>query len=132
MSKVIIQNIWAEDLFKWFYNHVGDSGGDGAAAIVCENYKEVSEYFTEWWRKEIRPNFSENVLKLDFWNPKDESDGYINYHDSNENFIFTNKLDIKLHDGDYIFVVLEDCKFAFEPPNCGKIIQHVFTLNPSF
>ena len=44
-SVVYIYNIWAEDLFKWFHQHVMDSCGDGAAEIVCKNYIEVSTWF---------------------------------------------------------------------------------------
>ena len=123
MSKIFIENIWAEDLFKWFYENVTDSGGDGAAAIVCKNYKEVAGWFTEWWRKEIRPKFENvNVQKRDFWHPKSETDNIINFHDANENFMFTNNASIFLHQGDYVFIVLEDCNFSFEPSNSSKKI----------
>lgn len=48
MSKIIVEDIWAEDLFEWFNSNIEASGGDGAALIVCENYKEVATWFVEW------------------------------------------------------------------------------------
>lgn len=123
MSKIEVSNIWAEDLFKWFYDHVQDSGGDGAGAIVCDNYKEVADWFTEWWRKEIKPNFRYAVENnLDFWHKKDEYDNIVNFHDNNENYIFTCDY-IDLGVSDYVFLVVGDCQFAFEPPNSNKIIK---------
>ncbi len=49
-SIIKINNIWVEDLFKWFYEHVCDSGGDGAGVIVCENCKEVAGDFWQYCR----------------------------------------------------------------------------------
>ena len=47
MNIVKCSNIWTEDIFKWFYEHIIFSCGDGAAVIVCENYKEASESFID-------------------------------------------------------------------------------------
>jgi len=119
-SIVRVDNMWAEDLFKWFYEHVGDSGGDGAGAIVCENYKECSKWFLDWFAAHIK-----HPDAMTFWHPADESPGCINFHDSNENFIFTNDVNTKLPEGDYVFIVEGDCQFAFDKshnPNPRKIL----------
>lgn len=100
-SVVYLENIWAEDLFKWFYEHVMDSCGDGGGAIVCKNYREVSDWFVEWWKSQY------NEEK--FFRPKDEYHNIINYHDGDESFIFTNEPDLELFYHDYIFVVRKDC-----------------------
>ena len=103
MNIVKCSNIWTEDIFKWFYEHIIFSCGDGAAVIVCENYKEASESFIDWWKKEKNPN---NLNS--FYHNKSEYDQIINYHDSNESFMFSNKvIDLGFHD--YTFVVKEDC-----------------------
>jgi hypothetical protein len=89
-----------EDVFKWFYNHVCDSSGDGTAALVCENYKDVSKYFIKWFEETYNKEFHHTDPTV--------SDGSINYHDNNENFIFTNKPEI-LYRYDYQFIILDDC-----------------------
>jgi len=112
--------MWAEDLFKWFYEHVRDSGGDGAAAIVCDNYKECSEFFLAWFANNIKHPYG-----MVFWHPADESPGCINFHDNNENFIFTNNVNTNLPPYDYIFLVESDCVFAYDKshnPNPRKIV----------
>lgn len=119
-SIVKVNNIWAEDLFKWFYQHVGDSGGDGAAAIVCENYRECSEWFLDWFQENVK-----HPEGMTFWHPKDETPGTINYHDNNENFIFTNDINSNLSSGEYVFIVEGNCQFAFDKshdPNPRRII----------
>lgn len=106
MSTVIVKNIWAEDLFEWFTNHVTDSSGDGAAVIVCENYADTATWFDEWWKENIKfPLHPLDIYSFDNYY-------YWNFHDDNENFIFTNDKDVALFDRDYIFIVEEDCKFS--------------------
>lgn len=140
MSKILIENIWAEDLFEWFYNHVQASGGDGAGAIVCENYKEVANWFIEWFCKKLGVKENGDWTSFDpflkrehtvhlgeekFWHPRHEYDNVVNFHDGNENFIFTDKEDIFLHDGDYIFIIKENCQFGFKSSDSNKIIKKV-------
>jgi hypothetical protein len=103
MSKVIVEGVWAEELFRWFTDHVDSSCGDGAGAIVCKNYKEAAKIYQDWYLEECgKP----------IWHPWHEYDDIVNFHDGNENFIFTNDPNIFLHDGDYVFVVNKDCHFG--------------------
>ena len=92
-------NIYMEDVFFWFYNHVMDSCGDGASVIICKNHIDASELFLKWFI---------NKYHRKFWHPADMYDGIVNFHDSNENFIFANKL-ISLSPGDYTFLIKVDC-----------------------
>ena len=103
MSKVVVEDVWAEELFRWFTNHVNSSCGDGAGAIVCQNYKEAASIYQEWYLNE----FGEDVR-----HPRDEYGSCVNFHDANENFIFTNDVNIRFFDGDYVFVVKKDCHFS--------------------
>ncbi len=114
MSLVEVNNIYAEDLFKWFFVHIMDSCGDGAGAIVCENYQEVSEWFLEWLEDKYPVTFS-------FFHDKDEYGDIINFHDSNENFMFCYQIP-EMFNGDYIFVVKGDCHFG-EDNVGGKLIR---------
>jgi hypothetical protein len=100
MSTIIIKNIWLEDVFFWFVNHVLDKGGDGSAAMVCKNYIEVADYFRQTYRVLLNPF----ITRID--------PALICFHDNNENFIFTNDYNIQLRDKDYIFIIEEDCKAA--------------------
>lgn len=108
MSEIIVKNIWAEDLFEWFYKRIVEDGGDGCGAIVCSNYKEVADWFIEWWMKEYGVKYNMSQL-----HPKHEYDNTVNFHNCNENFIFTNDPFVKLHRGEYVFIVEEDCIFGF-------------------
>lgn len=116
-SIVYVENIWVEDLFKWFYEHVNDSSGDGAGVIVCENYRETADLFIRWWRKKYGENenfrwWRENCPGKEFIHDRDEYNNIINFHDGNENFMFTNDVNIDSFEGDYIFIVKKDCNFA--------------------
>lgn len=51
MSTIKISNIYAEDLFEWFLNHVFNPFGSGIGYIVCENYRDVAIWFKEWYEK---------------------------------------------------------------------------------
>ena len=104
MSKIKVSNIWAEDLFDWFESNVAGSGGDGAALIVCENYKEVAAWFIDRWEKKHG---------REFFHPRDEYGSVVNYHDMNENYMFSDT-EHDMFGGDYIFVVEGDCKFGFD------------------
>lgn len=121
MSEIHVKDIWAEDLFKWFYNHVMDSGGDGGACIVCKNYKEVSEWFVEWFKKE----FKEDKL----WHPSKECGNSIHFHDNNESFGFSGDTSYHLFKGEYVFVVVGECSFAFESPESTKKIQPIYNFS---
>ena len=115
-SKIEVSNIWIEDLFEWFLIHVIDSGGDGCGYIVCENYKEAARYFLDWYKEKYRK---------DFWHLWDEYEYCVNFHDTNENFIFTNNLNIKSFDGDYMFVVKQDCRFSNQYPHSSYLLKAV-------
>ena len=111
-SIIIVKNIWMEDLFKWFYEHVMDSCGDGAAVIVCKNYKETADMFIEWWEKEILPPIqaeyrSRGYDKTEFFHPRSEYENIVNFHDGNQNFMFASS-PINLNYHDYNFLVEED------------------------
>jgi len=103
-SKIIIKSIWTEDLFKWFYYHVMDVGGDGGGAIISGNPEETSDLFIEWYKKRYNEDH--------FFHPKQiDKFGIISYGDGNEYFLFHNKL-VKLFPYEYQFIIKEDCYFG--------------------
>jgi hypothetical protein len=114
MSSVTIKNAWLEYIMEWFYFSVTESCGDGSAAICCGNPKETSEYFIQWWKKRWLPTMKKRGYKKDeFWHPAEEYTGQngeliINYHDSNESFIFCDQV-IDLGHGDISFIVESNC-----------------------
>ena len=109
-SRVIVENIWAEDLFQWFYEHIHSSGGDGMGAIVCVNFKEVSEWFDEY----VSVKYKHSIGK---YLEKTEKQEEVCWYDNNENWVFTNNPEFAFssHPGDYIFVVRTPCTFGFRP-----------------
>lgn len=109
-----LHDVWMEDVFLWFIEHIGFSGGDGAAAIVCANYKEAAEYFLQW--------HVTHYQKVFHYAAKHEEDGLINFHDCIENVIFTNKVDTKLWRGDYVFIIRSDCPSMFNEHGVLKSI----------
>lgn len=122
MNQVKISNVYLEFVFDWFYNTVIEACGDGAAVICCSNPEETSDRFIEWWEHkhggflilDIETfgsiNFKESKK---IFHPKHkyvvEGKTMINYHDSNENFMFCDKV-IDLGHGDVSFIIEEDCK----------------------
>lgn len=102
-SIIEVRNIAAEDLFSWFLDNIMASCGDGTAAICCENYKEAFEMFKKW-------AVDNNARYLDspLYKVIELNDTIILY-DSNENYIFTNNTNLNLFEGDYLFIVREDC-----------------------
>jgi hypothetical protein len=123
---VEVRGIWAEDLFKWFYEHVSDSCGDGCGVIVCQNYKECADWFIEWWKEKYLSFMrTSGYQSKEFPHPKDEYSNIINYHNSNENFAFTDSED-GWHNNfdDYIFIVKSDLEFG-QDKDCDRRIKAV-------
>ena len=102
ISKITVSNIYIEDLFQWFHDAIMDSCGDGCGTIVCENWKECSELFLTWWK--------EKYGRDKFYHEPDYTKNSVNFHDCNENFIFTDTIYEHNFDGDYVFVVTGECK----------------------
>lgn len=42
-----LSNVFAEDIFSWFYDSIIGECGDGCGAIVCKNYKMAADLFIE-------------------------------------------------------------------------------------
>lgn len=128
MSKIYLEEIWAEDIFKWYYESVTGEGGDGAACIVCKNYKQAAEWFIEWWtnkyKSEIISRGYHGLKDKEFLHPKDEYEGIINYHDANENFMFSQTPTKGFH-GEYDFIIKKDCPFAKASPEEGKKLTSI-------
>ena len=116
-SEVLVDNIWAEDLFRWFLGHIRDSGGDGSSLITCENYRDVCEWFREWYEKVYNDPFPSYL-------DRDECGECINYHDGNENFIFSNT-STGLGHHDYNFIVMGDCKFGWTVGFEDRVVKSI-------
>lgn len=97
-----LSNVFVEDIFSWFYDSIIGERGDGCGAIVCKNYKMGADLFIEW--------FISNKKRDNFLHPKSIIDKYtINFHDNNENFVFTNDINIQLYDYDNVFLIRTPC-----------------------
>jgi hypothetical protein len=112
-SIVKISDVLSGYVFEWFYYVVGEPSGDGAAIICCGNPEQTADAFIDWWEKRYLPIMKSRGYKLDeFVHPRDsyESDGvkFVNYHDSNENYMFADRKVDLLH-GDVSFVIEGDC-----------------------
>lgn len=114
-SLITVENIWVEDLFMWFTEHIAESCGDGTAAIVCKNYEEVSKWFLDWWFTKYNKNL------LDYRQVA-RTEKSIIFHDSNESYIFTNDDKINLFYHDYIFIVTKDCLFGHNRDSERKVL----------
>lgn len=106
-ATVKVSGIWAEDLFQWFHDHICTSGGDGAGMIVCENYKEVSEWFEDWYYEGHNRRFTELGFR------RFETEDTVSFDDGNENWIFS-KTPHSMHSGDYTFIVVGRVVFAMD------------------
>ena len=108
----------------WFYESVIESGGDGAAVICCGNPAETADFFIKWWKTNVRCDMNESD---GFYHPRSEYfDAHgvltINYHDSNENFMFCSKKTQLLY-GDISFFVEEDCVSGDDITNPFKCLK---------
>ncbi len=119
-STIEVSDIWIEDLFKWFYDAVMDSGGDGDGVIVCENYKEAADMFVGWWNEKIKPTnewFKEREFS-DIWEKSEigEHEKFPNmiiFSHHEESFQFTNNVNVQSWEYMYKFIVRGDCGYAF-------------------
>lgn len=107
-SKIYAKDVLMETIFELFFRTVWKDGGDGAACICCSNIDETADEFVKWFAKS-EWNCGGDV----FFHPRHEyihdDRRTINFHDSNENFMFCNK-EIDLGHGDMSIVILEDCR----------------------
>ena len=137
MSKVYVNDIWVEDLFEWFSDHVSSSGGDGAGSICCGNPDETAKMFVEWWaaKQGVDENGDWHTTALGkphvvhygpsrFPHPRDEYTNrgirFINYHDSNENYMFCDK-EVDIGFDDYSFIVTGDCRWGWTNQGRGPV-----------
>lgn len=124
-SRVIVDNIWLEYIMEWFHYSVTESCGDGAAIICCNNAEETADFFIKWWKDKYLPKMKQSGYKRDeFYHPQDKYTGpngelIINYHDSNENFMFSDSV-IDLGHGDVTFIINSDCK-SYDGFICKKV-----------
>lgn len=114
MSTVIVKNIPPSFLFEFFYFSIMESCGDGSAVICCGNPTQTSEHFIHWWKKKYLPEAKAHGYRFDeFYHKQDmyevNNSFVINYHDSNENFMFSDSI-LDADHGDISFIVEEDCK----------------------
>ena len=101
-SIIEVNNIAAEDLFSWCFDSVIGHGGDGTAAICCDNYQEAFEMFKKW-------AIDNNAEYLTTTCKAQKLEDTIILHDNNENYIFTKDCNLNLFEGDYVFIVRGDC-----------------------
>jgi len=119
MSTLILEDVWMEDIFEWYHQHIKESCGDGAGVIVCENHADAADWFMDWL-KEKHP------LSYKFMHPKDVYGTIINFHDANENYMFAIH-PIEIWDKDYVFIVKKDCPSVewYDNKDTTKILRSV-------
>ena len=106
MNRIEIYGTPMEYVFDMYYSYIMDACGDGGALLVCKNYEGASNLFIDWWRKKRLPLLT-HKKNSDFFHPRDEYTNIINYHDWNENFMFS---DTEQEIGeDATFIIREDC-----------------------
>lgn len=96
MGIIYVYHSSIEDLFDRYSTSIWQSGGDGASAIVCKNYRETAKYYEDWLEKQGLGKYLPE---------REEYENTVNFHDLNENHIFTNDINIQLSEDEYVFVV---------------------------
>ncbi len=113
--------MYAEDLFEWVWNSIDGCGGDGGAAVVCDNPHETAKAFAGWAKK----TYDCDVTKNSFPNAKD-TDPFTEYPDMvrfdwwncQENLGFHKRYEDNIaFPGENVFIVEKDCKFGYEKSN---------------
>lgn len=107
MSKILIYNIYSDDLFNWLIDHVYVSNGSGIATVVCSNYFDAFHYFRCYFIRK-RPKWANNFTII-------QENNIIYMKNGEECFVFTNDENItsKALDKDYVFIIKEDCMSYF-------------------
>lgn len=95
--KIRTQGLCEEKLFAMFHALVSEDCGDGCALIVSDDYKKLANKFDAWLQKYHLTTRADLL--------RDEYDGIINFHDSNENFMFSASPMVEMGD---------DCKIFYE------------------
>ena len=115
-SFVKVDNIYAEDLFKWAWETMFRDGGDGGSAIICENPKEVSELFLEWFEKEYGYK-----NKFDIQETHDR----ISYTSGQDAMTITDNINHTLAFHEYVYIVESECVFGWTVGFRDKSIKAV-------
>jgi len=104
-SLIELTDVYAEIIFECFYTNIVNDGGDGAGVICCGNPAHTSDEFIKWFKKKFNKDrfFHEGVTT------NNDEGIMVNYHDSNENFMFCNYY-AQLPFGDITYLIKEDCK----------------------
>jgi hypothetical protein len=112
--RVTVHKLYAEDVFDMFYNFINRDGGDGGGAIICANPEEAINLFVSYIKANHHKDFPRG-LYLDKYEVLRNEQKYtvLNYHDNNENFIFTNDPTYSLDFGDIVWFIESDCYPGF-------------------
>lgn len=119
-SIVRVQNIWADDLFKWCWTSMLDFYGYGCSTLVCDNHLEVAEWFEEWLKKSYPLGWE--------WLPDKEIDSthnHIVFNKNRESLVFTSNIPANSYYGNYIYIVYGDCQFCHNRDRYIKAIPEV-------
>jgi hypothetical protein len=101
-SKIFVNSIYMEDLFKWAYGNMMDSCGDGWAYIICSNPQDVSQWLYEYIQSQSQFRYR--------WTITNDNPNMIYISDNQEGITITNNKILELsYNGDYIFIVEKDC-----------------------
>jgi len=111
-ATVRVTGMCAEDVFELMDALVVQHGGDGCAALFCDNPHEVAEWFADWKNDKYK-RWNANFCFEGLMDKHEHKDGAgVTWHDSNENYIFRNTDNIILFSDDYFIYVDEDAKEA--------------------
>jgi len=116
-----VKNVYAERIFEWAFEGMLSCGGDGGSAIVCKNYEEALGWFKDWHLKEYDKVYNGSEY------PTHTKDGIVASW-GQEAIVFSSDIDLELWEGEDIFIIKEDCPFAFSPKNT-KFLRKVEVNN---
>lgn len=97
--RVTVRDAYDYQLFEIFFQAACAEGGDGIGVVLCEDPYDLGGRFLTWCATGGRSKSW--VTKLE----KDVDENLVNFHDSNENFIFTSNREVA--EGRFVDVVVE-------------------------
>jgi len=115
MSKITVNDIWAEDIFKYLWHTVTKDGGDGSGALVCENYKEVASWFSKWVLQTQGKDYDKSLAE--------ETNRMLIRSRDLEYFVFSGEPQQDKCHADYLFIVDEDCVFGMDSSISARVIK---------
>lgn len=114
-SVLKVNNIWAEDLFEWFWETMYRDGGDGGSKLVCKNPQKVAEMFEKWYKWHYKKGITFERV--------DKSEHEIHWTSGQDFATISDDAGFMNPFHEYTFIVEGDCVFGWTEELKNEVIE---------